>query len=400
MNNLSLYKRNITLNYFFTYIKSIDLTQGIWMIYLASKGLTLVELGMIEGIYHITSMLMETPTGAVADIFGRKWSRILGRVISIIYLAIMLLSNSFWGYALAFVFCALSYNLESGAGEAFVYDSLLELGEKDKYMKITGKIEACLQVASVTALIIGGWIAVHNYFTAYISTIVLALISIIFALFFKETEIGRDKTNKKKINILTAMKKQYIDSFKCLKGNNELVYFIGFSAFFSMFITVTFYYLQNYWTLLGHNELWIGISLAFSSLAGAVGGILTDKIEKKVSQKFLLVFSPVILTFAIFGLADINLSRLSFLIMGFMDSIMFVTISNYINQLVDSDKRATIISFQSMTFSFAMILGFPLFGKLGDVLGLKDTFIIFGFICGIISIVNILRVLKYKQTIK
>lgn len=400
MNNLSLYKRNITLNYFFTYIKSIDLTQGIWMIYLASKGLTLVELGMIEGIYHITSMLMETPTGAVADIFGRKWSRILGRVISIIYLAIMLLSNSFWGYALAFVFCALSYNLESGAGEAFVYDSLLELGEKDKYMKITGKIEACLQVASVTALIIGGWIAVHNYFTAYISTIVLALISIIFALFFKETEIGRDKTNKKKINILTAMKKQYIDSFKCLKGNNELVYFIGFSAFFSMFITVTFYYLQNYWTLLGHNELWIGISLAFSSLAGAVGGILTDKIEKKVSQKFLLVFSPVILTFAIFGLADINLSRLSFLIMGFMDSIMFVTISNYINQLVDSDKRATIISFQSMTFSFAMILGFPLFGKLGDVLGLKDTFIIFGFICGIISIVNIIRVLKYKQTIK
>lgn len=400
MKNTILYKRNITLNYIFTYIKSIDLTRGIWMIYLASKGLTLVELGLVEGIYHITSLLMETPTGAVADIFGRKWSRIIGRIINIIYLVMMLVSNSFWGYALAFVFCALSNNLESGAGEAFVYDSLLELGKKDKYMKVTGKIEACFQSASVTALIIGGWIAVHNYFTAYISTIIIAIISIIVALFFKETEIGRDKTDRKKINILTAMKKQYIDSFKCLKGNNELVYFIGFSAFFGMFTTVTFYYLQNYWNLLGHNELWIGISLALSSFAGAVGGILTHKIERKVNQKLILVISPIILTFTIFGLANIYISRLSFFIMGFLDSIIFVAISNYINELVDSDKRATVISFQSMFFSFAMILGFPLFGKLGDMVGLQNTFIIFGFICGIISIVNMIKIIKHKKALK
>lgn len=41
------------------------------MIYLAGKGMSLTQLGLLETIFHITSFTMEVPTGAVADIFGR-----------------------------------------------------------------------------------------------------------------------------------------------------------------------------------------------------------------------------------------------------------------------------------------------------------------------------------------
>ena len=74
-------KNNINKNYIYTLLQNIDLTRGIWMIYLAGKGMSLTQLGLLEMVFHITSFLMEVPTGAVADIFGRRISRILGRVL-------------------------------------------------------------------------------------------------------------------------------------------------------------------------------------------------------------------------------------------------------------------------------------------------------------------------------
>ena len=59
-------------------------------------------------------MLMEVPTGIIADRFGRRTSRIPGRLVAMVGTALMIGSRSFWGFALAFVFVALSFNLESG----------------------------------------------------------------------------------------------------------------------------------------------------------------------------------------------------------------------------------------------------------------------------------------------
>ncbi|MDF2593450.1 MAG: major facilitator superfamily 1, partial [Clostridia bacterium] len=77
-------KRNINKNYLYTLIQNIDFTRGIWMLYLAGKGMSLTQLGLLETIFHVTSFTMEVPTGAVADIFGRRISRIVGRVASIV----------------------------------------------------------------------------------------------------------------------------------------------------------------------------------------------------------------------------------------------------------------------------------------------------------------------------
>ncbi|HRS22396.1 MAG TPA: MFS transporter, partial [Clostridia bacterium] len=97
-------KNNINKNYIYTLLQNIDLTRGIWMIYLAGKGMSLTQLGLLEMIFHITSFLMEVPTGAVADIFGRRISRILGRVLSLVSVVILLAADCFLWFAISFVF--------------------------------------------------------------------------------------------------------------------------------------------------------------------------------------------------------------------------------------------------------------------------------------------------------
>ena len=43
-------KNNIKLDYIYKFLQSLDISAAIWMLYLAFKGLSLVEIGILEGI--------------------------------------------------------------------------------------------------------------------------------------------------------------------------------------------------------------------------------------------------------------------------------------------------------------------------------------------------------------
>ena len=190
-------KNNINKNYIYTLLQNIDLTRGIWMIYLAGKGMSLTQLGLLEMVFHITSFLMEVPTGAVADIFGRRISRILGRVLSLVSVVILLAADGFLWFAISFVFTALSFNLESGAGEALIYDSLKEIGEEDRYMKISGRKEVFYQAAGVISFLAGGYMATKSYNIAFAITIIIGAAAVLQSFSFKEPTIGRKKGEQK-----------------------------------------------------------------------------------------------------------------------------------------------------------------------------------------------------------
>jgi hypothetical protein len=65
-------RRNISINYLFSFITTFDVIQGLWMIYLRIQGLSLWEIGIAEGFFHLTSFVMEAPTGMVADLRGAQ----------------------------------------------------------------------------------------------------------------------------------------------------------------------------------------------------------------------------------------------------------------------------------------------------------------------------------------
>ena len=71
---------NIRIKLYIYTFYNLNLTRGIWMIYLAYRGFSLLELGIFEGVFHLTSFLMEVPTGVVADLWGRRISRLYGRL--------------------------------------------------------------------------------------------------------------------------------------------------------------------------------------------------------------------------------------------------------------------------------------------------------------------------------
>ena len=378
-------KRNVNKNYLYTLIQNIDFTRGIWMLYLASKGMSLTQLGLLETIFHVTSFSMEVPTGAVADIFGRRTSRIIGRMASIISVIILLLSNSFWMFAISFIITALSYNLESGAGDALIYDSLKEIGEEEKFMKVNGNKELFYQVAGTISFLIGGILAVRSYDIAFTLTIILGMVTLIQSFTFVEPSIGMHHEDRGKENIFI---KQIKDSLKAMAENPRIGTLIVFTQGIMAFCTCIFFYLQNYLKADGYNEAAIGIIYAISALAAALTATQVHKIERKIKEQGILLLIPAITIACIWGIAFSKVHYILFIIMMVTESVIFVATSDYINKMIPSENRATILSFASMMFSFFMITLFPVIGVIGDKYSLKVAFIGLGAVGSVLVLVN------------
>lgn len=395
MNQSISLKRNVYKDYIFTLLQNVDFTRGIWMIYLAEKGMSLTQIGLLETIFHITSFSMEVPTGAVADIFGRKVSRILGRILYLISRVLLLMSNNFLLFAVSFICTALSYNLESGAGDALVYDSLKEIGEEDSYMKISGKKEIFYQTASTISFFIGGYLAVKSYYNAFTITIIIAVLASLQTFTFKEPSIGKNKEHTNKGNIFITQLKE---SIKVVRNNPKLGFLIIFSQTISSLSACIFFYLQNYLKGFGYSEAAIGTLFAISSLAAAVTATQVYKIEKKIKEKGILLVTPFITSACMWGVALSKYNYVFFILLTITESIIFVSVNDYINKRIPSENRATILSFASMVFSFFMITMFPVVGMIGDRFSLSLAFKIMGVVSSILVVINcfILSVNKKK----
>jgi MFS family permease len=378
-------KRNISRNYIYILLQNIDLTRGIWMIYLAAKGMSLTQLGLLETIFHITSFAMEVPTGAIADIFGRRISRILGRIFSLSSVILLLTADNFYLFAISFIFSALSYNLESGAGDALVYDSLKEIGEENTYMKIAGNKELFYQIAGTVSFLVGGMLAVRSYNTAFVITIIIGTITILQSFTFREPSIGRVTAERGTENLFI---KQLKDSGKAVANSPRVSFLIIFIEVIMVFCTCIFFYLQNYLKGGGYNEAAIGIIYAVSSLAAAFVAPLVHKIERRIKEQGILLLMPIITALCIWGIALSRYHYVFFIVMSITESIIFVSVSDYINKMIPSENRATILSFSSMVFSFFMITLFPLIGVVGDRYSLQFSFVCLGVLASILALAN------------
>jgi MFS family permease len=361
---------NVRKNYLFIFLSGMSLSEAIWLLYLAYRGMSLVQIGLLESIFHLTSMLMEVPTGIIADRFGRKTSRILGRVMAMLGTLLMIAAGSFWGFAAAIVLTALSYNLESGAGDALVYDSLIQCGKEAGYMKVKGRQEICFQAAQMISLVGSGIIATFDYTLTYLLTLGIYGVSLMLSFTFKEPTVGAAASPR------ATLVRHIRNSFRVLRDNGGIIKYILFLEGFSLFQVSLYFYFQPFLKSTGYTEWKIGSVLALSALAGMLAGANTHRIEKWLGQRRLISLSPfaALVCFALIAFSPLEVPGM--ILLSAIEGLLFVSFSDYINRLIPSSCRATLLSFQAMAFSMMMVVFFPLIGGVASAWGFKTAFIV------------------------
>lgn len=390
-------KNNIYKDYLYIILSRFDLSHGIWVLYLAYKGLNLFEIGLMETVYHVSSFLMEIPTGAVADIYGRKTSRILGRLANTISILLMLYGNTTLAFAISFFFTALGNNLESGAGEALVYDSLKEIKEEHLYIKVRGRQELFFQLAKTASLLLAGYLATKSFEKVYIGALVISILTIVQTFTFEEPTVGRVEH---KASILETFVHQLVSSIKVMAGKKQLVVLILALELFSTLYTTVFFYMQTHLKSLGYDTFEIGIILALGALLAAFIATQAHKLEKRFDLKKLIFFSIIVAVGLFWGMTIRGVEKYAFVLISGVEGLLFVVMSDYINKLIPSDKRATILSFQSMIFSMFMIALFPVVGRLGDAYGLSSAFVLVATAASTVLLLLLIIINKRNYTNK
>jgi len=159
-----MFKNPLEKNITYFYIARLFWLPMFWMpviyIYLVqNKGLSPIEAFFLMSVQEAALIFLEVPTGVVADRISRKFSVALGYFLTALPFVFLPWANAFWLVFLIFVVKAVGKALMSGAQQALLYDTLVELKRTSEYKIIMTKTKAFMLVFSSLCLLIGGLLA-------------------------------------------------------------------------------------------------------------------------------------------------------------------------------------------------------------------------------------------------
>ena len=127
-----------TLSFLFN-AGGMSIISAVYVTFLIHHGLNLFEVNLVNASYFLTLFVCEIPTGAFADIFGRKTSFVAACGLLCISMFVYGNSHTFTGFTLAEVIAAIGMTFRSGAFQAWLVDSLKHHGYEGEYNRLFGR---------------------------------------------------------------------------------------------------------------------------------------------------------------------------------------------------------------------------------------------------------------------
>ncbi|MCM1282506.1 MAG: MFS transporter [Muribaculaceae bacterium] len=356
--------KNIKLNYIYNFIKHLNMQSCIWVLYLGYMGMSLTQIGLLEGIYHATSIVFEVPSGAVADIFGRKRTMLAGRLCVLVSCLLMLFGRSFFPFALSFLVQAFGENLNSGSEEALVYDSMKQSGREEEYLAVCGKTNTIVEISQALATVLGGVLAEYSYFACYVTAALLAALAVVPLLLMREPKLEADSAS---LPMAERVKTHFKTCFEILSGNRKLTRWICFFNVMEVAATVLFFYSQEYYHSMGLNKIEISMIMLAVGLLSTAGAFFSDRIYRRMGEWVIVIAAAAIfLSIGSYIFYKLWVSVSCFCVCNFMSAMLYPIRSTRINSLIPSGQRATLISVDSLVFSVGMVIIFPAAGWMID----------------------------------
>jgi MFS family permease len=362
---------------------------GINTLFLLDAGLTNLEAFTANAFFTAGMVLFEVPTGVVADGWGRRASFLLGTVTlgaaTYLYYLLWQLSAPFWAWAVVSVLLGLGFTFFSGAVEAWLVDALHFSAYVGDLETVLGRGQMVSGIAMLVGSAAGGVIAqATNLGVPFLMRVgvLLAMFAVAFLLMH---DVGfTPERSPHPLQATRAVLTASIDGG--LK--NPPIRYIMLAAPFSAGVGIyVFYALQPFLLeLFGDPRAYSIAGLAAAIVAGAqvVGGWLAPTLRRLVRKRTSVLVATSVLGGLI--LMALGFTRLFWVALLLLTLWALVTAAAtpvrqaYLNDMISSKQRATVLSFDSLMGSSGGIVVQPLMGRAADVYGYPMSLAISGVI--------------------
>lgn len=353
-------KKQLLKLYSSSVLGNLSLT-GAWVAILAARGYTLAEIGIAETIFHITSLIFEIPSGALADVFGRKKMLIVSSVIRMLANIIMIFSTDLFTVCLSIAFQALSYNFSSGTGDALAYDSLKLAEAEDKFERYESNQMIIYRLCGGLSTLCAGFALFIGYRLAYGTDLIAGIIQIIVLSSLQEVYAAKPQNAAKRA--LERLFSCFKESLVFLKSIKKAIVLMLCNSLVGALDTLLLFFLQAKLIEKGIPEWGLGFALLFMETGGILGARLILKFQK-LSYKYVFAVTLLLVLTGIF--AEHSSFYLIAALGGFLsamgDDAIQVRTNAIIQDMFPSEQRATLTSVESFTFSVIMIVLSPIAG--------------------------------------
>ena len=368
-------QRNVKIAYLSNFFLGLIFHMPVWVAY-ELQFISLSQLALIEAVMQGSQLLAELPTGAVADLLGKKVSVIIGRLIGIFGLLMYASATSFPAFILYAVVTGIGDSFVSGAGEALMYDSLKQDGKEHMFPKVTSKASLIFQLAFAVAIFSGGVLSLWGYKTAIYATVIASIAALITAFFFIEPYIDTEKFTLRRY--IRQFQLGFREIFKTPYIRDISLFYIavGGITWSAMMIFNT-----SLLTTIGYTTFQIGVIVATIRLFNSSVLFGALHIKDIVTKKRAYLFFPFLMILAYLPGFTLTKEIAVLAVAGstFVSSARWVILGSYVNEQYDSKNRATALSSLSLLISLSVV-GFALIsGPIMDYFGgVKPMFTVLG----------------------
>ena len=366
---------------------------GIWIFYYL-KFIDYGGIGIIESLMITSVFLLEIPTGALADLLGKKRTILIAIITLTIGQIVMTIAQDSLYIFISVFILSIGKALLSGTSDAIIFDSLKEIKQEKFFELILSQVRKYGLIVLAISSILGGFLYTINPRLPFLMTTLAFIISIPLGSLLQEPVIDTIKLNFR--NYI----KQNIKGFGQLFSNRNPKIWLFRLLALSGFIVIYYEFLdQALGMSFGFNEKWMGIIFAIVPIVNAFGNHvypITAKILKK-SSSWLMITICILVSALISPYLGMLFGGLTILFRNFFYPFIDITTSNTINQTVDSKYRATTLSTFNMLKSIPYIFLAFFIGKAVDnysamkvSMWISIIFILITLIIYLISVINII----------
>lgn len=362
---------------------------GINTLFLLDAGLSNAQAFLANAFFTIGQVLFEVPTGMVADIRGRRTSYLLGTltlaVSTLLYLGAWMVHAPFWAWAFSSILLGLGFTFFSGATEAWLVDAMAYSEYKGEMESVFAKGQAVSGIAMLAGSVAGGFIAQFSQLgVPYILRAAFLLVDFGVAIFFmrdwgftpeKSVNLGADIRKLFAISVDEGLRRPAV---RWVMLGAPFASGVGFYVFYAMQPHLLALYGDPSAYSIG------GLMAALFALTQIIGGLTAPLLRKLFKLRTTALLLGEILSVGLLLVLGVSANFWLAIgivsLWGFLFSCIMPIRQAYLNSLIPSKQRATVLSFDSLLGSAGGIVTQPILGRAADLWGYMQSFMLGGLI--------------------
>jgi len=358
---------------------------GINTLFLLDAGLSSTAAFAANACFAAGQVLFEVPTGVVADTWGRRASYLLGAVTlsvaTVLYWLAWQLHAPFWAWAVSSVLLGLGFTFFSGATEAWLVDALKHTGFKGNLEAVFSKAQIVGGAALLSGSVAGGLVAQWtNLGVPYIlRSVALAVTFVVAYRYMKDWGFTPRPSGRP----LQEMRQVLRTSLRHGLGNPPVRWMMLSTVFTSGVGFFAFYAMQPYLLqLYGNEQVYSIAGLAAAIIAGAqiVGGAAAARVRALFRRRTSALLAGLLAScgcLALLGMTTSFWVAIALLVLwGLIFAATMPIHQAYMNGLIPSEQRATVLSFDSLLGAGGGVVVQPALGRVADAWSYSTAYVV------------------------